>query len=120
MARRNPEIVYGDGSERTRDSPGARQFCRKLASDAIVLLKNKNQVLPLTTQKVKRIAVIGPSARGRVISGGGSAALKPSYVITPWEGIIQNAPQEIHIQYEVGCYGKFLEAQTAVLWALTH
>jgi beta-glucosidase len=106
MARKNPEIVYGDGSEDTRDSPEAKQFCRKVAADGMVLLKNKENLLPLTLQKVKKLAVIGPNARGRVISGGGSAALKASYVVTPWEGILQNAPSGIDIKYEVGCYGE--------------
>lgn len=106
MARRNPEIVYGDGSEGTRDSPHARLFCRKVAADGMVLLKNERNLLPFTAHKVKKLAVIGPNARGRVISGGGSAALKASYIVTPWEGILQNAPSGIDIKYEVGCYGE--------------
>jgi beta-glucosidase len=106
MARKNPEIVYGDGSEGTRDSPEARLFCRKVAANGMVLLKNEGNLLPLTAQKIKKLAVIGPNTKARIISGGGSAALKASYVITPWEGIVQNAPSGIDIKYEVGCYGE--------------
>jgi beta-glucosidase len=106
MARKNPEIVYGDGSEGTRDSSEARLFCRKVAADGMVLLKNEGNLLPFTAQKVRKLAVIGPNAQGRVISGGGSAALKASYVVTPWEGILENAPPGIDITYEVGCYGE--------------
>lgn len=108
QARRNPGVVYGDGIERTRDSPEARVFCRKLASDGIVLLKNEKNVLPLTKGKVKRIAVIGPNAKERVISGGGSAALKATYVVTPWEAIFSGAPKGVVVEYTTGCYGVFL------------
>lgn len=105
VARKNPDIVYGDGVERSRDSPEIRAFCRRLAASGVVLLKNQNTVLPLTQRRIKRIAVIGPNARGRVISGGGSAALKPKYVVTPWEGIKQAAPESVEIKFELGCYG---------------
>lgn len=108
QARRNPDVVYGDGIERTRDSPEARGFCRKLAADGLVLLKNQGNILPLKADKVKRIAVIGPNVRDRVISGGGSAYLKASYVATPWDGITQGAPEGLIVDYEVGCYGESL------------
>lgn len=108
LARENPDIVYGNGSEGTNDSPHARQFCRKVASDGIVLLKNEQGILPLSGKSVKKVAVIGPHAHARVISGGGSAALKASYVVTPWEGLLQNAPTGIDFEYEVGCYGRCL------------
>lgn len=74
LARRNPDVVYGDGEERSRDSPEARRFCRRLAADGLVLLKNRDAVLPIRERT--RIAMIGPAVHGRVISGGGSAALK--------------------------------------------
>lgn len=104
MSRVNPDIVYGDGIERSRDSPEARKFCRKLAADSMVLLKNEGDLLPLRKEKVKKVAIIGPNAKGRVISGGGSAALKPTYVVTPYQGILDNAPEGIEFQYSVGCY----------------
>lgn len=111
QARRNPDVVYGDGKERTRDSAQGREFARKLAAEGIVVLKNESQVLPIKAkdgQKLK-VAIIGPNAKERVISGGGSAALKASYIITPYEGITSNAPEGVDFQYEVGCYAhKFL------------
>lgn len=106
QARRNPEVVYGDGKERTRDSEEARNFCRRLAAEGIVLLKNVSNILPLTAgSSTKRIALIGPNMKERVISGGGSAALKASYVVSPYEGIVGQAPKGLEFQYEVGCYG---------------
>ena len=55
-------------------------------------------------RKVK-VAVIGPNAKERVISGGGSAQLKASYVVTPYEGLVAHAPEGVEMAYEVGCYG---------------
>ena len=108
LAKRNPEVVYGDGKEGTRDSEEARQFCRKLAAEGMVLLKNDGPVLPIQgkTGKVTKVAVIGPNAKDRVISGGGSAALKASYIVNPFEGITANAPEGVEVSYEVGCYGR--------------
>lgn len=119
QAKRNPKVVFGDGIERTRDSPENRAFCRKLASDGMVLLKNNRNVLPLCADKVKRVAVIGPNAKERVVSGGGSAALKPSYVISPWDGITQNAPARIEFTHHVGCYGNYFHCRTHYPASLT-
>lgn len=119
QARRNPDVVFGDGIERTRDAPENRAFCRKLAAEGMVLLKNNNSVLPLSSSKVKRVAIIGPNARERVISGGGSAALKPSYVVTPWDGITQNSPTGIEFTHHTGCYGLyFLNSSDAYIHPL--
>ncbi|PSR75116.1 hypothetical protein PHLCEN_2v9301 [Hermanssonia centrifuga] len=111
QAKRNPEVVYGDGKERTRDSEEARQFTRKLAAEGMVLLKNNGPVLPIkpVAEKIVKVAIIGPNAKERIISGGGSAALKASYIVTPFDGLTGNAPQGIECHYEVGCYAyKFL------------
>ena len=63
-----------------------RAFLRKAAANAVVLLKNDQGLLPLK-QGPQRIAVIGPNAKYAVISGGGSAALRPAYTVSPLEGI---------------------------------
>ncbi|OBZ75489.1 putative beta-glucosidase K [Grifola frondosa] len=105
QARRNPDVVYGDGKERTRDTEEGRRFCRKLATEGMVVLRNEHSVLPIKPAgKVKRVALIGPNLKERVISGGGSAALKAGYIVTPYEGIISNAPDGLEFSYEVGCY----------------
>lgn len=107
QARRNPDVVYGDGVERTLDTPERRAFCRKLAAEGMVVLKNDGAVLPIKGgggRKVK-VALIGPNMKERVISGGGSAALKPSYVVTPHDGLVSNAPEGVAFEYEVGTYG---------------
>ena len=54
--------------------------------------------------EVKKIALIGPNVKERVISGGGSAALKASYIVTPFAGLVDNAPEGFELKHEIGCY----------------
>ncbi|BGP03092.1 Beta-glucosidase [Rhodotorula toruloides ATCC 204091] len=86
------------------DSQTDRDTCRAVSSDTIVLLKNERNVLPLK-KSIKKLAVIGPNAKTRTVSGGGSAYLTASYVVTPYEGIKEVAEKSgIEVQYEPGCY----------------
>ncbi|KZV61870.1 glycoside hydrolase family 3 protein [Peniophora sp. CONT] len=103
MARTSPDVVYGDGIERSRDSPELRAFARRVAGAGIVLLKNERKALPLGTE-AKTILVVGPNAKARVYSGGGSAQLKPTYVVSPFEGIVAAAPEGVEVKYALGCY----------------
>jgi beta-glucosidase len=116
LAKSSPEVVFGDGVERTRDTPERREFCRELAAESIILLKNDG-VLPLKPQadgKKLKVAVVGPNAQGTVISGGGSAALKATYVVTPFDGIA--AAKDVEVSYAVGCYAhKFLPTIESLL-----
>jgi beta-glucosidase len=75
------------------------------AESWLLLLQNKGNLLPLSVQKIKRLAIVGHHARERIISGGGSAALKATYIVTPWDGITEGAPEGLIIDYELGCYG---------------
>lgn len=118
QAQRNPEVVYGDGKERTQDSPKTRAFARRLAAEGMVLLKNDGPVLPIkaaSSKKKTKVAIIGPNAKERVISGGGSAQLKPSYVVSPFEGLVNNALEGVELSYEVGCYGEQLRQPSDIV-----
>lgn len=74
---------------------------RKIASEAIVLLKNDDDILPLN--KNKKIAIIGPNAKISTYCGGGSAALNPYYAVTPFDGISASAQGDV--QFAQGVYG---------------
>lgn len=95
----------GDGKERTFDSEEDNILMRKLASQSIVLLKNEGHILPLQAEKLKKIAIIGPNAKARVVSGGGSAALKLSYLITPYDGITRALSKDVQVLYSEGTSG---------------
>lgn len=79
---------------------------RRLAAESIVLLKNQGAVLPIRTKEVKKIAIVGGNAKAIVISGGGSASLKPSYFTTPYDGIVNALPEGIEVTYAEGAPGK--------------
>lgn len=97
-----PEILDGDGLERTVDTPEEKALMRHLAAQSIVLLKNEGSVLPLQPKKLKKIAIVGGNAKAIVLSGGGSAALKPSFFTTPYDGIVSalgDVDKDIEITY---------------------
>ncbi len=54
------------------------QFARKVAAESITLLKNKRNILPITEDKYKRIAVIGEFAVTPRFQGNGSSEVKPT------------------------------------------
>lgn len=91
-----------DGPEESLDSPQVRALLRTAAADATVLLKNDKSLLPLSGD-IRKIAVIGPNASTAVISGGGSASLRPTYAISPLEGITEAAKSiGAEVSYTVG------------------
>lgn len=85
------------------DSPQLRALLRKAAADAIVLLKNENNVLPIPASGPKKIAVIGPNAKQAFTSGGGSARLSSTYTVSPLEGITAAAKElGATVEYAIG------------------
>lgn len=58
----------------------------KMARESMVLLKNKNGLLPLST-KIKRILVVGPNADNKEILLGNYNGF-PTHIITPVEGLL--------------------------------
>jgi beta-glucosidase len=86
----------------SRNTPEHQELARKIAEDGIVLLKNKDDLLPLNIKKIKRIAVIGPNKNfrlqgGDILSGGGSSVNHPPYEITPLEGLKQKCKNKVEI-----------------------
>lgn len=80
-----------------------RKLLRRVATDAIVLLKNDGPTLPLSPDGGK-LAIIGPLARTAVINGGGSASLMPYYAVTPEQGVRAAVSEETEVEYHVGTY----------------
>jgi len=80
------------------DSPAHRQLALECARESIVLLSNRDHLLPLDRSKIKRIAVIG--AHANVFTAGGYSG-KASNPVTPLQGIRNRAPG-IDITYAEG------------------
>ena len=65
------------------------EVARNLEEQAIVLLKNDHEQLPLNASKVHSVAIIGPHADVGMISGGGSAQVDPpvgNAILPPGKG----------------------------------
>jgi beta-glucosidase len=78
-----------------------RKLLRKIGSEAIVLMKNEENILPL--KKEKKIAVIGPNAKIATYCGGGSAALNPYETVIPFDGISRAVQGDV--EFAQGIYG---------------
>jgi beta-glucosidase len=60
-------------------------IARRIASQGIVFLKNRGNVLPLDIRKAPKLAIIGAPALEPTVSGGGSAFAKPQYIQRPYD-----------------------------------
>jgi len=75
-----------------------QEIARKVAEEGIVLLKNDNKILPLSSS-VKSIAVIGYNADRKQSMGGGSSQVKAFYEITPLQGLQNIAGNKVKVTY---------------------
>jgi len=74
----------------------------EIAENGMVLLKNKEALLPLNINDLKKIAIVGPNANykfggGNILSDGGSSVNYPPYEITPFEGLKQKCKDRVDI-----------------------
>jgi beta-glucosidase len=76
-----------------------RAVAYKAAQEAMVLLKNDNNFLPLDKNKIKTIALIGPNA-GKCLLGGYSSI--PRVCISPLQAIQERYGSSINVLYAEG------------------
>jgi beta-glucosidase len=103
LAKENEELVYAKPSEektRYEEKEADAKILRKIGGEGIVLLKNEGEVLPIKGQK--KVAVIGPNAKAKVLTGGGSAQLRAAWSQTPYEGLEANKPDGVSLSYSLG------------------
>ena len=77
-------------------------FARKVASEAATLLKNDNDILPITKEKYKKIAVIGEFAANPRYQGNGSSQVKPTKLDKILDIIKKEYGEGIEISYAQG------------------
>jgi beta-glucosidase len=84
------------------NTPEHQAVARRVAEESMVLLKNKNHVLPLNLAGLKSVAVIGENAVRHNASGFFGAGVKTPYEITPLDGIKQFVGDKAGVIYSAG------------------
>ena len=78
---------------------------RRIGEEGIVLLQNRNNLLPIDLNQSKRIAVIGENAIKMMTVGGGSSSLKVKYELSPLDGIRKRVGDQAEVIYARGYVG---------------
>jgi beta-glucosidase len=76
------------------------KLARQVADETIVLLKNKDSILPLDAAKIQTLAVIGPNGKKERL--GGYSALPPYYV-SVFDGIEKRLGATVKVVFAEGC-----------------
>jgi beta-glucosidase len=96
----NPNRPWGSFGSPEHGAAG-----RSIAQSGIVLLKNSKNILPIDTDKSKKILVVGENAIKAMTVGGGSSSLKAKYEISPLEGIKKRIGSSASVTYARGYVG---------------
>ncbi|MGE5355612.1 MAG: glycoside hydrolase family 3 C-terminal domain-containing protein [Deltaproteobacteria bacterium] len=95
-------VPYSSIGKSQVDLPEHRKMALDVARESIVLLKNKDKILPLKS-RIKTIAVIGPYAADTTVLLGNYNG-SPSYMVPLLEGIKRGAGKNTKIIYTQGLY----------------
>ncbi len=96
-----------------------RAIAQEAAANAMVLLKNEDDILPLDKDKIKKIALIGPHGeygihynngnfKPQLLQGGGSSRMDVprEKTVTPLDGLKARNNGEFEIEFAPGCYAE--------------
>lgn len=99
MLHTSMSINHPKGSIAT---PAHDKAAYDIASESIVLLKNDQHLLPLKTNTIKSIAVIGDNAIRTFALGGFGAGVKAKHEITALAGLKSRLGKSVNIQFAQG------------------
>ena len=94
----NP-VVDPDAADRISGADASRSLALDAARQAITLLKNDGGILPLSVERLSRVAVIGPHA-AEVLLGGYSGG--PRHLVSILEGIRTRLGPRATVEYAEG------------------
>jgi beta-glucosidase len=95
----NP-YVDPDYAEKLVNNAEHQQLALQAAHEAIILLKNQNNLLPLDKSKYKRIAVIGPNAADLHLGGYSN---KPGRGVSILQAVKDKVGSSAEVVYSEGC-----------------
>jgi beta-glucosidase len=90
--------------EFTLDKDYVRGISLDAARGGITLLKNRENILPISTKKPLKIAVLGFNAEPAVTGGGGSSYVKPEFPVSLTEAIKKIGGKNVEINYAKGVF----------------
>lgn len=96
-------------------TPEHGDVARKVAEEGMVLLKNKDNVLPINLNQSKKVLVVGENAIKQMTIGGGSSSLKAKYEISPLQGIQSRMGKDVEVVYARGYVGEPVTIQDALV-----
>ncbi|MBP1225436.1 beta-glucosidase [Flavobacterium sp. 1355] len=79
-----------------------QQAAYRSAVEAVVLLKNEKQILPLNMSTLKSVAIIGDNATRTHCGGGFSSEIKAAYEITPLQALTTKYGKSMQINFAQG------------------
>lgn len=95
-------------------SPEHYEAARRIGEEGIVLLQNKNALLPINLNKARKIAVIGENAVKMMTVGGGSSSLKAEREISPLDGIRNRIGDKAEVVWARGYVGDISNSYNGV------
>jgi len=79
-----------------------QQVAYRSAVEAVVLLKNEKQILPLDMNAMKSVAIIGDNATRKHCNGGFSSEIKALYEVTPLQAMTDKYGKTLQINFAQG------------------
>ncbi len=105
--RRNLRVMFGTHVFDQRkpgslNTPTNQATAQRIAEESMVLLKNREDMLPLNVHQIKSLVVIGENAVRHHATGLFGAGVKTMHEITPLDGILQRVGTNMNITYSAG------------------
>ena len=82
-----------------RNTLDHQNLARHAAEEGMVLLKNKDSLLPLDIGSIKKLSLHGSNLKkkfGKLLSGG-SSAVSPPYEVTPLQGMVEKCRNKVEL-----------------------
>lgn len=105
--RRNLRVMFSThmfdpGPPGSINTSEHQAVARHVSEEAIVLLKNVDNLLPFNASAIKSVAVIGANAVALQTHGGQSSGIKAFYEVTPLQGIVHRIGDHVNVTYSKG------------------
>lgn len=83
------------------DRNAQHKVAKEIADEAITLLKNEDDILPINPKKYEKIGIFGNFAKNPMYMGGGSSKVhtSPEFIETPYEFIEKHVAGESELSY---------------------